>query len=84
MHYELRHYDIRHIYGITALRYLRFMVFNYGNYGTCRNRNYNFDGKYNCISYNIVLEYWLAIATNNIRKFFAIVIADVVKNGFCA
>src|ERR1700722_17158954 len=31
MHYELRHYDIRHIYGITALRHygiygLRFLI----------------------------------------------------------
>ena len=38
------------IYGITALRHLRFTVFNYGDYGTFRNRNNNFDGNYNSIA----------------------------------
>ena len=49
----LRHYGITELrlnYGITALRHLRFTVFNYGDYGTFRNRNNNFDGNYNCIA----------------------------------
>src|SRR5688572_1384271 len=42
----LRHYGIIAYYGITAFRHLQFTAFNYGDYGMCRNRNYNFDGNY--------------------------------------
>ena len=42
---EIREYSILTMC-ILFIGHLQFTVFNYGDYGTCCNRNYNFDGKY--------------------------------------
>jgi hypothetical protein len=65
----LRHYGIIVYYGIMALRHLRFTVFNYGDYGMCRNRINNFDSNYNP-NYSFLLKIIKMLFTIKLRNQF--------------